>query len=213
MCFHYKQTKNGLELEKQYKIPLSQGVHIEPVTYVNGFAHPQVPIVAHDQKKIELAQWGLMPSFATDKSFAKNTLNARIETLQDKPSFMDYTQNRCLILADGFYEWQWLNSKGTHKQAYFITSQHRLFAMGGIYAFYEDNYEQKTIKTVSILTTQANDLMCEIHNTKKRMPVVIKPQDFDVWLGGEDVKKFGYPYQVELKAQKVMKANNNYRLF
>ncbi|MFN3909376.1 MAG: SOS response-associated peptidase [Flavobacterium sp.] len=207
MCFHYRQTKNGLQLEKQFQLPLKKGVNIQPITYVNGFAHPEVPIITNQESLITTGQWGLLPDFATDLSFAKNTLNARAETISEKPSFAPYIHQRCLVLSDGFYEWQWHNVSGTKKQKYFITTAQQSMVMAGIWSKWQDQI------TFSIVTTQANDLMSEIHNTKKRMPVVLKPTDFNDWLKGSPIHNFQFPYEVPLIAEKIVEENQNFSLF
>lgn len=207
MCFHYRQTKNGLQLEKQFKLPLKKGVNIQPITYVNGFAHPEVPIITNQESLITTGQWGLLTDFATDVSFAKNTLNARAETISEKPSFAPYMHQRCLVLSDGFYEWQWHNVSGTKKQKYFITTSEKSIVMAGIWSFWNLQY------TFSIVTTQANDLMSEIHNTKQRMPVVLQPNDYSDWLDGAPIQQFQFPYQVHLVAEKIIEENQNFNLF
>ncbi|MBS4041577.1 MAG: SOS response-associated peptidase [Flavobacteriales bacterium] len=207
MCFHYRQTKNGLQLEKQFQLPLKKGVNIQPITYVNGFAHPEVPIITNQESLITTGQWGLLPDFATNISFAKNTLNARAETISEKPSFAPYIHQRCLVLSDGFYEWQWHNVSGIKKQKYFITTAQQSMVMAGIWSCWKDQI------TFSIVTTQANDLMSEIHNTKKRMPVVLKPTDFNDWLQGAPIHNFQFPYEVPLIAEKIVEENQNFSLF
>ncbi len=207
MCFHYRQTKNGLQLEKQFQLPLKKGVNIQPITYVNGFAHPEVPIITNQESLITTGQWGLLPDFATDISFAKNTLNARAETISEKPSFAPYMHQRCLVLSDGFYEWQWHNVLGTNKQKYFITTAQQSMVMAGIWSKWQDQI------TFAIVTTHANDLMSEIHNTKKRMPVVLKPTDFNDWLQGAPIQQYQFPYEVPLIAEKIVEEKQNFSLF
>lgn len=207
MCFHYRQTKTGLELEKQFQIPLKKGVNIQPITYVNGFSHPEVPIITNQESLITTGQWGLLPDFAEDISFAKNTLNARMETILEKPSFAPYMHQRCLVLSDGFYEWQWHNATGTKKQKYFITTSQQFMVMAGIWSSWKGQI------TFTIVTTQANDLMSEMHNTKQRMPVVLQPSDYSVWLEGAPIYQFQFPYEVSLIAEKIVEENQNFSLF
>ncbi|SEP61748.1 SOS response-associated peptidase [Flavobacterium urocaniciphilum] len=209
MCFSYKQKKEGLVLEKQFKVSKKSGVIIEPVKIVNGFDHPETAIITNTENELlQTGIWGLLPNWAQDKKHQNFTLNARIEDVTTTSSFKDSIQNRCLVLANGFYEWQWLNSKGTNKKKFEIGLKNdETFAFAGIYEF---NKSLNNI-TFSILTTQANDLMSQIHNTKKRMPVILKREDETNWLQGANYNEFSFPYEVDLIANEI--EDNQLRLF
>jgi putative SOS response-associated peptidase YedK len=126
-------------------------------------------------------KWGLIPSWSKDDSIKKYTLNARHETVNQKPSFKN--AKRCLIFADGFYEWKWLDAKGTKKQKYLIEyPDSELFAFAGLYDQWVDKETGEIIRSCSILTTQAKGIMREIHNSKLRMPVTINKSNFNEWL-------------------------------
>lgn len=198
MCFHYKQTKEGLVLEKQFNAKKKPGIHIEPVTYVNGFEYPKSIIITDKNPDVlDHGIWGLLPNWAKDEKHQDFTLNARIEDVTTTNSYKDTIQNRCLIVADGFYEWQWLNKSGTKKEKYVIEIENeKAFAFAGIYCF---NTKLNAL-TFSMLTTQANALMSEIHNIKKRMPIILKPKDEKAWLDGANYNDFAFPYEVNLKA-------------
>ncbi len=144
--------------------------------------------------------WGLIPRWAKDDSIQQNTLNAKIETIHEKPSFRDVIQKRCLVLIDGFYKWKWLDEKGKHKQKYLITlPTHEAFACAGLYSHWRNKNTGETINTYTILTTEANELMSEIHNSKKRIPVIIHSSNEQSWLSGE-AHKFT---QINLMATEV----------
>lgn len=208
MCFHYKQTKEGLVLEKQFKAKKKAGIVIEPATYLNGFEHPTSLIITNTQPSVlDHGIWGLLPNWANDSAHQKFTLNARIEDLASTPSYKNCIQNRCLLIADGFYEWQWLTTSGSKKEKYLIELEdEKAFAFAGIYCF-NIKFNQLTF---SMVTTQANALMCKIHNTKKRMPVILHPNDELAWLEGQDYKDFAFPYEVQLKATSM---ESQFRLF
>ena len=150
----------------------------------NGFSHPLNAVITNEQvDEIDLLQWGLIPHWAKDRSFQKNTLNARMETIHEKPSFRDCVNKRCVIPADGFFEWKWLDEKGKQKEKYFIhLPWEELFGLAGLWSSWVDKSTGELIKSFSILTTEANDLMAEIHNIKKRMPVIILPENKKDWL-------------------------------
>lgn len=200
MCYHSKQTADAQTLEKRFNAKFDTDEYMIQSRF-NGFNFPKTPVITNENSNlIQLFSWGLMPSWIKDQKFRANTLNARIETLTEKPYFKSYVKNRCLILADGFFEWKWLDEKGKTKQQYEITLQdNSLFAFAGIYSTWTDKSTGEILNTYSIVTTEANNLMAEIHNTKKRMPVILTPQKEKLWLRGNDVMQFAIP-DIDLKA-------------
>ncbi|MEO7087227.1 MAG: SOS response-associated peptidase [Bacteroidia bacterium] len=189
MCFHSKQSKSAQELESRFKAKFESVGTYKPTIY-NGFQHPKTPVITNkESEKIKLFQWGLIPFWAKDDSIKKNTLNARIETIKEKPAFRNAVNNRCLIIADGFYEWQWLDEKGTQKQKYLITlPNEELFSFAGLWSEWTDKQTGEIINSYTILTTEANELMSKIHNTKKRIPVILSEQNETNWLNGQALK-------------------------
>ena len=188
MCFVYRLDKSANALEERFEAEfIHQQANIffdNPNPIYNGFINPKMPVITHSKpRNIQFFEWGLIPKWAKDKSFQKNTLNARIETLSEKPSFRDSVNHRCLIPSDGFIEWRWLDEKGKNKQKYLVHFENDLlYAFAGIWSFWEDKPTGKLIPTFSIITTEANELMSFVHNNKKRMPVIIKPEFEKDWL-------------------------------
>ena len=132
------------------------------------------------------------------------TLNARIETIEDKPSFKNSINKRCLVIADGFYEWQWHDTKGKNKTKYEIgIKDHELFAFAGLYSQWINQHTGEIRDTYTIVTTEANPLMAEIHNIKKRMPIILKPEDETKWLNHYPIENFAFPYEVHLVAKNL----------
>lgn len=183
MCYRTKMTKDPAELKERFG---ADPVRDMPRSFeFNGFDFPETPVILNrDAGIIQSCSWGLLPGWAKSDFKRANTLNARIETLAEKPSFRSYVGNRCLVLVDGFYEWQWLDEKGKDKQKYEIGVGGAPFALAGIWA------ERNGIVTYSIVTTAANELMAEIHNTKKRMPVVLTEDNEQYWLQGGVLQDF-----------------------
>ena len=146
-----------------------------------------MPVIRQNPKErvreLSLIRWGLIPSWAKDSSVAAQMINARSETASTKPAFRDAMKSRrCLIPADGFYEWQ---RTGKGKQPYcFEVSEGALFAFAGIWDRWRDSGGH-TVETCSILTTTPNALTSAIH---ERMPVILEP-GYDLWLdpGMKDV--------------------------
>lgn len=205
MCFRTKLNAKIFEIEKAFEASFTEPELYTPQEEINGFDFSQNPVVIDAAPgEILFYNWGLIPFWAKNSNIKKSTLNARIETLTEKPAFRNSVENRCLIIADGYYEWQWLDEKGKSKQKYLITStEENIFAFAGIYSNWQDPATGKKIGSYSILTTEANELMSEIHNNKQRMPVMLHHKDHAAWLGGASIREFAFPYEVKLEAQKV----------
>jgi putative SOS response-associated peptidase YedK len=146
---------------------------------------PSQPVAAIVQlpdapRQLRLLQWGLIPAWAKDPSIGYKTINARAETAAQKPSFRAaFRHRRCLIPADGFYEWQQATERQSKKQPYFIGLQAcQIFAFAGLH----ERWETPTgdiLETCTILTTTANELIAPIH---ERMPVILAPDEYALWL-------------------------------
>jgi putative SOS response-associated peptidase YedK len=134
--------------------------------------HPKEPI-----RQISLLKWGLIPHWARDVSIASSTINAKSETAATKPAFRDPLKfRRCLIPADGFYEWK---RNGGSKQPYcFEINDGELFAFAGLWDGWK-NPEGQWVKTCSILTTVPNAVTSPVHD---RMPVILDRESYDLWL-------------------------------
>ena len=150
-----------------------------------------------------MARWGLIPNWSKDGTAAAKMINARGETLSEKPSFREaFQQRRCLIPADGFYEWRMEDGK---KQPFRIGMEGgTVFAFAGLWESWQakqDGYgyeEGDLVETVTIVTTDANDKLRPIHH---RMPVILPPEDYVAWLDpANDVancRKLLKPYPVD----------------
>jgi len=125
-------------------------------------------------------RWGLIPSWAKDMGIGTKTLNARSETVTTKPAFRDSVlTKRCLILADGFYEWR---KMGSMKQPYcFEVGEGGLFVFAGLWDQWKSP-EGQIIESCTILTTTPNSLVADMHD---RMPVIVPPDKYDLWLDPE----------------------------
>lgn len=200
MCFYFKLSKTAIELQNRFNARFEIVDQYRPAIF-NGFQFPKTPVILNSEPGIiQLLNWGLIPHWAKDNSIRKNTLNGRIETINEKPAFRNSVKNRCLILVDGFYEWQWLDSKGKNKKKFFISVPgDEAFALAGLWSEWVDKNSGEIVKTYTILTTAANELMSIIHNSKKRMPVVLNSDNEKDWLNG----KIFDTVNVELKATEL----------
>lgn len=130
-----------------------------------------------DGRELAVVRWGLVPAWAKDRSSGQGLMNACSETVAVKPSFRDaFRQRRCLVLADGFYEWK---RGGAKKQPFAIRLKDGSpFAFAGLWERWEAE-DGRPVETCAILTTEANELVKPIH---ARMPVILRPEDYAVWL-------------------------------
>jgi len=187
MCFFSKLSQPLSQIEQRFKAKAIDTQKFEPSQY-NGFSFPKTPVItnlSHD--KIQFFQWGLIPTWSKDEDIKKFTLNARIETLDTKPSFKNIQNQRCLVIADGFYEWKWLDPKGKEKQKYELSlPDQAIFSFAGLWSQWVNPQTGELIQTYTIITTQANALMSEIHNSKQRMPIILtQAYEYD-WLMGRN---------------------------
>jgi putative SOS response-associated peptidase YedK len=129
------------------------------------------------RRELVALRWGLIPSWAKDPAIGNRMINARAETVTEKPSYRAaFRRRRCLIPADGFYEWQTVAGK---KRPHFIhIADHRPFALAGLWESWQGP-EDSEIESFTILTTEPNDVVRPIHN---RMPVILNETDYTLWL-------------------------------
>jgi putative SOS response-associated peptidase YedK len=132
-------------------------------------------LAENGKRKLEMLHWGLIPSWAKDPKVGNRMINARAETVAEKPSYRKaFQERRCLIVADGFYEWQ---KTDNGKQPFYIRMEDESpFAFAGLWESWRNGGE---IRSCTIITTTPNELAASIHN---RMPVILHPEDYDMWL-------------------------------
>jgi putative SOS response-associated peptidase YedK len=209
MCGRFVQYTLFPLLEKEFNlkfgadVPLRQSYNIAPTQ--------DVPTVVNDDgNRLILCRWGLIPHWSKDAGIGSRMINARAETLSEKPSFKGpLKKNRCLVVADGFYEWKKTDSGKI--PVYITLKNEKPFGFAGLYSDWR-HPEGNTIRTCTIVTTEPNDLLRPIHN---RMPVIIKPDERDQWLDPEEqdperLTALLTPYpSKEMSAWKVSRAVNS----
>jgi len=178
MCGRYKLSRRKQVVEEYFDAASSEEdwsprynvAPTQPIPVIR--QHPKEPI-----RELSLMRWGLIPSWAKDASGAARMINARSETASTKPAFRDALKSRrCLIPADGFYEWL---RTGKSKQPYcFEVNDGELFAFAGLWERWK-NPSGEWIKTCSILTTTPNAVTAPVHD---RMPVILDTDGYDLWL-------------------------------
>jgi putative SOS response-associated peptidase YedK len=177
MCGRFTITVSIEELMLRYHIDQNTNRYHTP--RYNVAPMQKVLVVINDGEKNRIGQlrWGLVPSWASDDKIGSKMINARSETLLEKASFKNLIhRKRCIIPADGFFEWKKQNGK---KQPMRIVLKDRsIFSMAGLYDTWQSD-DGKKISTCTVITTQPNHLMQDIHD---RMPVILKGEDEQTWL-------------------------------
>jgi putative SOS response-associated peptidase YedK len=174
MCGRITLYTEEKQLEDRFQITLdfsiSKRYNIAPTQSVLGITKE------NGERKAKLFRWGLVPFWAKNIKIGTKMINARAETLQEKPSFRHLIKRkRCLIVSNGFFEWK---KDGNNKQPYFIQVHNgKPFAFAGLWDTWKQ--DDQTISTCTIITTTPNDLMSELHH---RMPVILDSEKEEVWL-------------------------------
>lgn len=179
MCGRYTLIITLEELMHHYMVE-QHGLHAFSPRY-NIAPGQMVPAILHDGRRLRAGQlkWGLVPSWSKTEKDGFKLINARAETLAEKPAFRSaFQKKRCIIPADGFYEWQ-RRPDGTKQPYRIVVNGGKLFSLAGLYETWLDADGNK-LGTCTIITTEPNKLMSGIHD---RMPVILKPGDEQTWLG------------------------------
>ena len=224
MCFYYAVVKtnakalieNGIVSEKQLSL-------FSDKQFVKGFDFPLMPVICNENPAIiQMFNWGFVPSQtpttekATEFLHQYNTLNAKAENLFESRLFQNAIQKqRCLVLCSGFFEWRHKNpqKKNSEKYPFYVSLKDEgMFVFGGIWEKFTDRDSGEIFNTYAIITTQANELMELVHNTKKRMPLIIEPEKAMKWLdpilSDEEIKSYFQPFDADkLKATPIKKIN------
>ena len=185
MCFYYSITKKPIDkLAKGKIIEDSQLSLFDEQYIVSGFDHPKMPIITDENpSEIQHFQWGFMPSIVQNRNafLSKySTLNANAERIESSKLFAEsLSQRRCLVLCSGFFEWKKVKKE---KVPYYISlKEDELFVFAGVWNTTIDS-NREIVNSFAILTIEANELMADIHNTKKRMPLILSPESANRWL-------------------------------
>lgn len=189
MCYHTATPE-----KKAIKELLDREIRIDDYKHhyhVNGYSHPEMPVMlSEDKDHVQAVSWGYIPpkatpEFAADFQKKGYSLNAKSETIFNLDIYRESAkQRRCLVFVSGFFEWKLERVNGKDvKRPYFIKMPgQNAFALGGIYSHWTEKGEDPVVTGHNILTTPANELMSSIHNTKKRMPLILDQRDWDLWL-------------------------------
>ena len=180
MCGRFARYSLSRELERYFNAHPA-ALELQPNYNVAPTQEIPVIVIHEDERHIKKRHWGLVPFWDKDISIGSRMINARVETVTSKPAFRAaLKQRRCLIPADGFYEWQ--GKSGSKQPYYFHLPSGEPFAFAGLYEVWEDKKappEAGPYKSCTIITTDASESVKDIHN---RMPLILKPEAYDAWL-------------------------------
>jgi len=186
MCFTVNVNLIKEELENRYGATLIDPDKYRPSYYYHAFGLPDIPAICSDSpSRIKLLKWGLIPSRTKSIADANvirfKTFNARAESIEQKSSFSSsFKSKRCIIPVKGFYEWQ---HAGKEKIPWYIyRADNEILSIAGIFDEWVENTTGEIFSTFSIITTDANDLMAEIHNSARRMPAILDKSSESGWI-------------------------------
>ncbi len=205
MCGRFTLTADPADLQTQFDLK-DAPVDLKP-RYNIAPTQPVAVVTSPTDRRVEIFQWGLIPSWSKDPSMASRMINARAETIHEKPAYrVPFARKRCLVLADGFYEWKQLD-KG--KQPHYIRlASGEPFAFAGLWDHWTSP-EGDERSTCTIITCGPNELMAQLHN---RMPVILDKGVMWDWLDPEaqpvELKAMLVPYTKAMKAYPVSRLVN-----
>ena len=198
MCGRFNSIASGADFAKSYganflaeEVPSS--FNVAPTSEVFVLSHE--PNIENGRARLSVMRWGLVPSWSKDKTKASGLINARCETLQEKPSFKNLlSKHRCVIPMQGFYEWSVINNQGAKpsKQAHYISrTDGETMTVAGLWTNWTDPQSKTSsdgsrpvLSTCTIITTEANEKLKGIHH---RMPVILERSVVGQWISGETV--------------------------
>jgi putative SOS response-associated peptidase YedK len=186
------------ELVPRYNVAPSQGV-------------PVVRLADGAGRRLDLLRWGLVPSWADDPAIGNRMINARAETVAEKPAYRSaFRRRRCLVVADDFYEWATAAGKGGKVPHYFRLANGEPFAFAGLWE--QGSKGDEPVESCALLTTEANDVVAPVHD---RMPVILAPDDYARWLdpgaGPAELQALLVPYGGAMVAHAVGRLVNDPR--
>ncbi len=212
MCGRFTQKVPWEKVKKEFAAEAAESNLFKP--RYNIAPMQIVPIVrdSSNDRIISELKWGLVPLWAKDAEIGNRMINARAETLTEKPSFREaFRKRRCLIPTSGFYEWEKTGS-GVKQPFYFYLKEKEVFGFAGLWEEWLDKETSEMLETFTIITTEANNVLKPVHD---RMPVIIKAENYDEWLDPkikdtERLEKLLAPYPAnEMDSHTVSRAVNS----
>ena len=212
MCGRFTNKAKPEQIEKEFKVGRINPDIFEPRYNIAPTQSIPAVLESGGERIVESLRWGLIPSWAKDDSFAGKLINARAESLAEKPSFRNaFSHRRCIIPASGFFEWA-KTTGGAKQPFYFYLKDKEVFGFAGLFEEWTDKETGEVLETCAIITTEANEILEPVHD---RMPVILKPEFYDQWLDSkesntDELEKMlvSYPAE-EMAAYPVSRAVNS----
>jgi putative SOS response-associated peptidase YedK len=186
MCFSVNVNLVKEEIEERYGVDFPGKYRYEPSYYYHAFGLPEIPAVCSGNPgSVSMLKWGLIPEWVRSSEDAEEirykTFNARSESITTKPSFSSsFISKRCLVPVNGFFEWQ---HAGKEKIPWYIyLPDNQIITLAGLYSEWTHSVTGEILLTFSIITTEANELMAEVHNSGKRMPAILDRSNEKKWI-------------------------------
>ena len=212
MCGRFASKGSAKDIEKEFKVGKLNKLKFAP--RYNIAPSQTIPAILETDgaRTAQELRWGLIPSWAKDDAIGNKLINARAETLSEKPSFRNaFRSHRCIIPASGFYEWA---KKGASAKQpfYFYLKEKPVFGFAGLWEEWLDKQSGELVETCTIITTEANEVLEPVHD---RMPVILKAEDYDRWLDEKlkdtaELQSLLVPYPAdEMASHAVSRAINN----
>jgi putative SOS response-associated peptidase YedK len=179
MCGRFSNKARPEQIEKEFKVGAKNPGIYKPRYNIAPTQMIDTVIEKTGERIIEQLKWGLVPSWSKDPEMGNRMINARAETITEKPSFREaFKSRRCIIPATGFYEWQ-RKGAGGKQPFYFYLKDKEVFGLAGLWENWIDKQTGEELETCAIITTEANHVLEPVH---ERMPVILKPESYDEWL-------------------------------
>ena len=211
MCGRFTSKAKPVEIEREFGVTISDKKLFEPRYNIAPSQTIAAVVESGGERIVSGLKWGLIPHWSKDDSFASKLINARAETLAEKPSFREaFKKHRCIIPASGFYEWNKKGS-GAKQPYYFYLKDKEIFGFAGLWEEWLDKTSGEIIETCAIITTEANQVLEPVHD---RMPVILKPESYEQWLDTkendtENLQKLLAPYPpAKMASYEVSKSVN-----
>jgi putative SOS response-associated peptidase YedK len=218
MCGRYVRRSDKQRIAEAFRVgKLPDGFILPPDYNIAPSTFQPVIRLNRDtgERELVLMRWGLIPHFAKSLADFKGlaNINVKAETIQQKAMWrIPFQKRRCLVPADGFYEWQKIDAK-TKRPYFYSLNNGKPFAFAGLWDAWKDTNTNEWLLSFAIITTEPNELTAQVHN---RMPVIVQPRDYDRWLKRGAVEELPVdllrPYPAEeMKAREANQAVGNVR--
>jgi putative SOS response-associated peptidase YedK len=211
MCGRFTNRAKPEQVKREFKIENENSNLFHPRFNIAPSQMIDVVFAPESERILSQLKWGLVPSWAKDSEIGNRMINARAETITEKPSFREaFKSRRCIIPASGFYEWQ-KKGTGAKQPFYFYIKEKEVFGFAGLWESWIDKTTGEELETCTIITTEANDVLKPVH---ERMPVILRPESYDEWLdvkekNTEKQQKFLVPYPAkEMDSHAVSRSVN-----